>query len=131
MAREPVPTVEALDIIQLGTEDVPGTTSFYTDILGATVIDAPSPHWARVRLGNVEIGIHARPAAGGAPHGWEPGFRVSNIAAHRAHLQAHGVTITKDFHDIPGGVTLSFLDPAGNAIGLYQYGTSEAELRRS
>ena len=130
MTARTVPTVEWLELIQLATEDVPGTAAFYADVLGATVIDAPSPHWARVRLANIEIGIHARPPAGSAPHGWEPGFRVADIAAFRAHLQAHGVTIAKDFHDIPGGVTLAFLDPAGNAIGVYQYGTSEAALRR-
>ncbi|MSQ29896.1 MAG: hypothetical protein EXR68_05350 [Dehalococcoidia bacterium] len=130
MVTGAVPSVEILDIIQLGTEDVPGTTAFYTDVLGATVVDAPSAHWARVRLANIDIGIHARPSGGSPPHGWEPGFRVSDIAAYRAHLLTCGVTITKDFHDIPGGVTLSFLDPAGNAIGVYQYGTSEVALRR-
>ncbi len=50
-----------------------------------------------MRLANVDIGIPARPAAGSPPHGWEPGFRVPDIAAFRAHLLAHGVTITKDF----------------------------------
>ena len=130
MVAGAVPKVESLDIIQLGTSDVASTTAFYQNVLGAIVIDAPSAHWARVRLGDVELGIHARAAANPQSGGWEPGFRVSNIAEYRAHLVAHGVSITKDFHDIPGGVTLSFLDTEGNSIGVYQYGTSEAALRR-
>jgi predicted enzyme related to lactoylglutathione lyase len=130
MVAGAIPTVEALDIIQLGTQDVMGTTAFYQNILGATIIDPPSAHWARVRLGNIDLGIHARALANGRSGGWEPGFRVLDIAAYRAHLVAHGVSITKDFHDIPGGVTLSFLDSAGNSIGVYQYGTSVAALRR-
>lgn len=130
MAAETAPSVGMLDLIQLGTEDVAVTTAFYVDVLGAHVVDPPSAYWARVRLANVDIGIHARPAAGSPPYGWEPGFRVPDIAAFKTHLLAHGVTITKDLHDIPGGVTLAFADPAGNAIGVYQYGASEAELRR-
>ncbi len=85
-----------------------------------------SPYWSRVRLGNVDIGIHEGALPDGP--GWEPGFRVHDIAAARASLVANGVEVTQEFHDIPGGVKLAFADPSGNVLGLLQYGIAVADL---
>ncbi len=118
-------SIGALDLIQLHTADPVATAAWYRDVLGATV-QMTSPYWSRVRLGNVDIGIHegARPAG----PGWEPGFRVLDIAATRAALEAHAVEITQPYHDIPGGVKLGFRDVAGNELAVYQYGIAVAEL---
>ena len=43
-----VPALEALDIIQLATDDVSATAAFYRDVLGAVVVDQPSAHWVHV-----------------------------------------------------------------------------------
>ena len=90
-----------------------------------------SPFWSRVRLGNVDIGIHeGAPPEPGTAVGWEPGFRVHDVAATRAALEAHDVAITQDYHDIPGGVKLGFRDIAGNELAVYQYGIAVADLSR-
>lgn len=118
-------TIGSLELIQLRTPDPVATAEWYHDVLGATV-QASSPFWSRVRLGNVDIGIHE-----GTPppeSGWEPAFRVLDIAAVRAALEAHGVAITQGYHDIPGGVKLGFKDTAGNALAVYQFGVSVADL---
>jgi hypothetical protein len=36
-----------------------------------------------------------------------------------------------EYHDIPGGVTMRFADPQGNALSVVQYGTSVAALAGS
>jgi predicted enzyme related to lactoylglutathione lyase len=113
-----------LDLMLMRTDDVLAAVAFYRDVLGATV-QSQSPQWAQVRLANVDIGIHER---GSARADWEPGFRVADIAAFRAHLEAHGVPIAQGYHDIPGGVTLAFTAPGGATIAVYQYGVAVADL---
>ena len=113
-----------LDLVLARADDVLATAAFYRDVLGA-VVQTLSPEWAQLRLANVDIGIHAR---GASDERWEPGFRVASIAALKAHLEGHGVSIAEDYHDIPGGVKLAFRDPSGNTIAAYQYGVSAADL---
>ncbi len=124
MSDEPRVEIGLLDHLQVPAADVAAAVAFYRDVLGATV-QSVSPRWAMVRLANVDVGIHA---AGGSA-GWEPGFRVADIAAVKRGLKAAGVAITRDYHDIPGGVTLAFRDPDGNPVAVYQYGVSVEELR--
>ena len=128
MANETAEQVEVglLDMIKLYTADVPATVAFYRDVLGAAV-QQEGEHWGQVRLGGIDIGLHKGENEESA--GWEPSFRVPDIAAFRSLLERHEVAVTRDFHDIPGGVTLSFRDPGGNSIAVTQYGTSEETLR--
>lgn len=117
--------VGLIDMIQTSAGDMAETVRFYRDVLGAAV-QSESSSWSQVRLGGVDIGIHQRPAA---VEGWMPLFRVTDIAATRAAVVAAGRPLLRDFHDIPGGVTLTFADPAGNPVSAVQYGVSEAQLR--
>ena len=124
-----VPVVGMLDLLKLYTPDVGQAVAFYRDVLGAVVAEEDLPHWARVRLANVDIGLHlGEPAGQGPGAGWEPTFRVQDIAAFRAHLQAGGVPLLRDLHDIPGGVILAFAGPDGTALSVSQYGTSVQAL---
>ncbi|PKN80875.1 MAG: hypothetical protein CVU47_08525 [Chloroflexi bacterium HGW-Chloroflexi-9] len=117
-------TLGLLDVITLRVPDVAAALGFYRDTLGAVPIEEDPPVWARVRLGNVDLGLHqGEPGAGGP----EPSFRVQDIAAVRAHLRRRGVPIALDLHDIPGGVMLVFADPGGNVLAVTQYGLTAAE----
>ncbi len=113
-----------LDMVQTAAQDVREAVRFYRDVLGATV-QTESDEWSQVHLGGVDIGIHKAPAA---HESWVPSFRVADIAAVRAAVQAAGRPLVRDYHDIPGGVVLSFEDPAGNPVQVVQQGISEAEL---
>ena len=130
--QQPRIEIELLDHIQAAASNVEGTVAFYRDVLGARV-QSVSQHWALVRLGNVDIGIHLREVQGAgdarAAAAWEPGFRVANIVVFRAQLERAGVPITQEFHEIPGGVNLGFADPDGNPLAVYQYGVGEDDLR--
>ncbi len=112
-----------LEMLQIVSDDVGSTLAFYRDVLGATVQTA-SPHWSQVRLGGVDIGIHPAPVS---YDGWIPAFRVADIAAVRGAVLAAGLECLEP-HDIPGGVTLQFRDPAQNWLSCVQYGITVAAL---
>lgn len=118
------PEIGLLDMLQTTASDPAATVRFYRDVLGATV-QSEGAAWSQVRLGGIDIGMHAPPAS---YEGWMPAFRVGDIAAVKASLEAAGATILRDYHDIPGGVTLQFADPDGNVLSAIQYGTSVEQL---
>jgi catechol 2,3-dioxygenase-like lactoylglutathione lyase family enzyme len=121
------PRLGLLDYLMLYAPDVERATAFYRDVLDGGVIEEAYPHWARVRVANIDIGLHAGEAAG---MGGEPAFRVHDIAAFRAHLEAAGVALD-EYHQIPGGVKMAFADPSGNRLQAVQYGTSLDALHAS
>ena len=117
------PQIGLLEVLQTATSDVSATVAFYRDVLGADV-QTEGPHWARLRLGNVDIGVHAAPAS---YEGWMPAFRVPDVGAVRAAVLAAGLEC-RDYHDIPGGVSLQFRDPTGNWLAAIEYGITVARL---
>lgn len=124
MAAETTPTIGLLDMMQTAAEDVGAVVRFYSEVLGATV-EVEGEQWSQLRIGGISLGIHRKPATVEA---WMPSFRVPEIAAVKAALEAAGTPILRDYHDIPGGVVLAFADPAGNPVQVVQLGISEAEL---
>lgn len=112
-----------LDMLQTTTEDMTASVAFFRDVLGAHV-EVESPEWSQVRLGGLTIGIHG---PGASYEGWLPAFRVGDLAAARAALEAAGVTLEAP-HDIPGGVTMRFSDADGHRLAVTQYGVSTADL---
>lgn len=123
---ERTPRLGLLDYLMLPAADVPALVAFYCEVLGATVIEEAYPFWARIRVANIDVGLHQ--AAGGGGTGAKPGFRVQDVAALRTHLEAHGVTVEGGYHAIPGGVRLTFTDAAGNHLDALQYGIDVASL---
>lgn len=116
--------VGLLAFLQTVTGDVAATVAFYRDALGADV-QSESAHWARLRIGGVDVGVHAAPAS---YEGWMPAFRAADVRTVRAAVEGAGLEC-RDYHDIPGGVTLQFKDPAGNWLAAIQYGVSVAALQ--
>ncbi len=122
MTGEPRPGL--LDHLVVHGPDVPTLVAFYRDTLGGVVVEEALPHWVRVRVANIDLGLHE-----GTPGGnTQPRFRVQDVAVFHAHLTAHGVTIPEGYHAVPGGVELDFADPAGNLLGVVQYGVTVADL---
>ncbi len=123
MASEARPGL--LDHLLVRGPDVSALAAFYRDVLDGVVIEEALPHWVRVRVADIDMGLHLGDPGGG---GTQPRFRVQSVAAFRAHLESHGVTIPEGYHTIPGGVELDFADPAGNLLGVVQYGITVADL---
>ena len=49
----------SLDYVMLFAPDVAALAAFYRDVLDAPLIEEAYPHWARLRLANIDLGIHA------------------------------------------------------------------------
>lgn len=114
----------SLDHLLVSGPDVTVLAAFYRDVLGGAVVEEALPHWARVRVADIDLGLHVGEPGGGA----QPRFRVQSVAAFRTRLESHGVAIPEGYHAIPGGVELDFADPAGNLLGVVQYGVTVAGL---
>ena len=114
----------SLDYVMLRAADVAALVAVYRDTLDAVPIEEAYPRWARIRLANVDLGIHVDEGFDGRselPSGAVLAFRVHDIASLRAALDAAGFT-TGAYEVIPGGVRVDLRDPCGNALAAIQWG---------
>lgn len=118
--------VKGLHTTWCQTTDMDRSVAFYRDLLGLKA-EMISPYWSQFDLGNGKIGIHPQLDKDSEPRGqvgkgWYLGIEVDDIRATRKTLEAAGVQIADDYHDIPGGVIITFADPDGNPIQAIQMG---------
>jgi catechol 2,3-dioxygenase-like lactoylglutathione lyase family enzyme len=109
--------------LAMRTTSLDRAIGWYRDVLGFTLLyrvdqiawcELQSPV-ARVNVGFSEV--EAVAPGGGAVPTWG----VEDIAAAKAALEGHGVTFDGDIVEYPGMVKLlTFYDPDGNALMLYQ-----------
>ena len=118
--------VGSLDYVMIWAPDVAALVAEYRVALGAVAIEESYPAWARIRLANVDIGVHQHPE-GAAGRGAELVFRVHDVAAFRADLAGTPFQVG-EYDAIPGGVRLSFRDSVGNALGVVQWGARLVDL---
>ena len=115
-----MPVLGSLDYLMLYAPDVAALAGFYRDVLDGAPIEEAYPDRARLRVANIDVGLHrGTPSDGGG----QPAFRVSDIAAMRAHLEAHGI-VCEACEAIPGAVRMGFRDPAGNVLQVLQWGAT-------
>lgn len=113
--------------------DMDRAVTFYRDVLGLQP-ELVTPYWSSFHLGPVSLGLHPAPEGSTGPHGcygrgWFMGLQVEDVRALRTKLESAGVVIEGDFHDVPGGVVLDFVDPDGNTLEAFQPGVKAADLR--
>ena len=117
------PNFKRLDHVQLcippGAENA--AREFYGRLLGLTEIEKPAPlranggMWFQIADIQLHIGIEAPQG----PSKRHPAFEVADIAAVRAHLEAHAVR-TRDEPSLTGIKRFSFFDPFDNRIELLE-----------
>ena len=85
--------------------------------------------WTSFPIGETDLALHP-PFGESAPSGsgWTIGLEVSDIAAVKESLIAHGAEIELDYHDVPRGVILGFKDPDGNSLQAIQNGITLLDL---
>jgi len=115
--------VGLLDYVMLRATDVQALVEAYRSVLGAIPIEESYPAWARIRLANIDVGIHLDTVDTGTvpDRSAELVFRVHDIAAFRAGIEGSQF-VARDYDAIPGGVRLGFCDPAGNPLSVIQWG---------
>ena len=91
-----------LSIIRCSATDMGASVRFHRDLLGLP-LKFESPAWYEFDLGSAVLGLHhANPKELKAIGGWVVSFEVDDIKVARNALESAGVTISGDFHDIPG-----------------------------
>jgi predicted enzyme related to lactoylglutathione lyase len=121
MATTPI---RDLNIVIIHTDDMTAARAFYGETLGLT-LEGAAPDFliargdegqgARLGISSEEITRQASGATG--PEIW---FRVDDTDELYERLKARDVTITAEPKDEPFGRSLSFTDPAGNALHVFQ-----------
>jgi len=117
-------TLLAIDHVQLampaGRE--PEARAFYSGILGIPEVAKPENlakrggAWFETGTLKVHLGVEQNFAPARKAH---PAFRVADLPALIAHLQASGVTVTTD-EPLPGYTRCYIADPFGNRIELLE-----------
>jgi catechol 2,3-dioxygenase-like lactoylglutathione lyase family enzyme len=113
--------VEHVDFVSVLTQDLARAKAFYTDVLGLEV-ESVGESDMELRAGQVTLDDFD-PASIGQPFAPSPGglaFRVADVDAARAELEAKGVVF--DGETIQTSVCRQawFKDPDGNALMLHR-----------
>ncbi|HUS17896.1 MAG TPA: VOC family protein [Chloroflexia bacterium] len=118
-------TIEAIDHIQVlapaGSEAA--IRAFYGDLLGLPEVEKPPElrprggAWYRVGAVLLHIGLEAEPPDAGRRHF---AFRVGDVSAARAYLEAQGVR-TGEAPAVAGMPRFNAWDPFGNQIEFMRY----------
>jgi catechol 2,3-dioxygenase-like lactoylglutathione lyase family enzyme len=129
-----------LDFLYLPAPDIEAAIRFYRDVLGARLrwkIHAFGAWVACVELGGppVLLADHKRasrsPQARGStsprsarladpPRGPQLVYRVASFADAERELRQRGLEIEGEPFEIPSGPCMSFRDPAGNQLAIYE-----------
>lgn len=113
-------SIGSLNFILLHTTDIAKARAFYVDALGMAV-EAESPLFLQVAASGgpgVSLGISTTEAV--TLTGRILWWQVGDVDALRARLIERGVRITAELKDEPFGRTLSFANPEGNILSVYQ-----------
>lgn len=113
------------------------SVAFYRDVCGLKPKHT-SEHWSEFYLGDgsllalhpVREGHRSGERLGQQGKGWTLEFLTEDLASVRKRLQTTKVNVAPDYHEIPGGVLLSFEDPDGNPIDVGQMGISLKDLEK-
>ncbi len=111
--------------------DMDKTVEFYKNLLGFEVVNQPSPGFAQLSLGNLNLLVN-KPGAGGAgqttpdgqtptPGGWNRiQIRVKDLDATVQTLKSKNAKFKNELVTGNGGNQILLLDPSGNLIELFE-----------
>jgi len=114
--------VQRTDFICVPTQDFDKAKDFYENVLGLEF----SKQWGSMpagefETGNLTIAVMQADAFGMefAPHRFPIAFRVDDVAARKADLEAQGVEFQTDIIDSGVCHQAIFSDPDGNSLNLH------------
>jgi len=120
--------IQGIQDIYYSVFDMKRATSFYTELLGMTVIDA-SEWWTSLDCGGQRVGLHWSEGveilriprdSHGAHAGGTLTLLVDDCHAEAERLSAAGVTLLGPVADAPWGLIVAFEDSEGNVLKLMQ-----------
>jgi predicted enzyme related to lactoylglutathione lyase len=102
------------------TRDMERAVGFYRDALGLSLKFQDGAKWAQFDAGGVNFSLSAPEEAAPAAAGAVVIFEVDDLNAARTRLTANGATVM-DSRDMGShGRSLTFRDPDGNVVQLFQ-----------
>lgn len=113
---------QGVDFVSLPVDDFDAAVEFYRDVLGLEESiqygDMPGKEF---EAGNLTIALMDLEAFGGRnEHGTSAVvFKVDDVAARKAELEAKGVKFTTEIIDSGICHQAYFVDPSGNGLGLH------------
>ncbi|MGB0613419.1 MAG: VOC family protein [Miltoncostaeaceae bacterium] len=107
--------IEGVDVVFYGVCNMDRSVSFYEGVLGLDLSQRAGNDWAQFTVGRTELGLFGELAT--APHqgGATVTFRVGDIRALDAALDAAGAK-RDPIEDMGGALSMEFLDPDGNRL---------------
>lgn len=108
-------TIELKYIIE-NVSDLPAAVAFWRDTVGLK-LKFETPEWAEFDTRPTRLAL--QPASAANPAGtWQPGLRVSDLAATRNELSARGVNVGGAPHEEHGFLLSLFAGPDGAPVSL-------------
>jgi catechol 2,3-dioxygenase-like lactoylglutathione lyase family enzyme len=113
-------------------DDVEAAITFYTQLLGFSVVLHPAPGFASLARGNLRLMLNTPTGPGGAaqpmpdgrkpePGGWNRiQLQVADLASEVERLRSAGAHFRNDIVIGNGGKQILLDDPAGNPIELFE-----------
>lgn len=107
--------IEGVDVVFYGVCNMDRSVSFYEGVLGLDLSQRAGNDWAQFTVGGTELGLTGELAT--APHqgGATVTFRVGDIRALDAALDAAGAK-RDPIGEMGGALSMEFLDPDGNRL---------------
>ena len=114
--------IQQMNFLGLVVKDVPAATEFYTQKLGLAVDDSASipKVYTQFRLnGGAILGLLEGFEQDGINQAFDTGLAVEDSDAYYAQLQAAGVEVIGEPHDMPFGRTFFFRTPDGHVLRVF------------
>jgi predicted enzyme related to lactoylglutathione lyase len=112
-----------LDYVYFWTTDMDRGVKFYSEVLGLPLTRRDGSEWAEFDVGRVRFALHGAVEGSVTEPGGTVVFRVDDLDAARADLEARGAVFDEHAGDIQGYARFASLrDPDGNRIDLIEYG---------
>jgi catechol 2,3-dioxygenase-like lactoylglutathione lyase family enzyme len=107
--------IDGVDVVFYGVCNMERSVAFYEGVLGLELSQRAGNDWAQFSVGGTEIGLFGELAT--APHqgGATVTFRVSDIRAVEAALEAAGGS-RDPIEDMGGALSMEFTDPDGHRL---------------
>lgn len=116
-------TLGPLDHVYYWTTDMDRAVKFYEDVLGLRLAFREGSKWAEFEAGPVRLALHGAVEGRAIEEGGGTAvFRVEDLDASRARLEADGVEFEEHVGEVEGFARFaSFRDPDGNIVQIIEY----------
>ncbi len=113
-------TAWMLDHVYYWTRDMDAAVTFYTEVMGLSLVRRNGNAWAEFDTGSVRFALHG--TEGEVPSSGTAAFAVEDLDSEKARLGSRGVVFHEHVGEVEGYARFaSFSDPDGHPVQLIEY----------